>query len=254
MGANAHRKVLIAGVVGAAVWLPGSALGLDGCGGADTCTVSTDPNSLTVQGESSVTHAGQSDPGTSGSSTPTGATGSDQTPLCVSAAVIQGLDPADLCAQADDDTVQLTPEMVAAAFRSIPLPASRLLIQPPNGRTLVNFKTNFYTDNRSFEVPAFQLLGHTIELKVTPTTYAWSYGDGTIEETDGPGAPYPDLMITHTYLQRGQVHPSVATTYSATYRVDGAGAWRPVDGTVTIAGEAAGLQVLTATPTLVGFR
>ena len=46
--------------------------------------------------------------------------------------------------------------------------------------------------------------------------------------------------------------PSVDTTYTAAFRVNG-GPWRDVPGSVTIAGPPVDLQVLTATPTLVGY-
>ncbi len=42
------------------------------------------------------------------------------------------------------------------------------------------------------------------------------------------------------------------TTYTATFRVNG-GPWRDVPGSVTVAGAPVDLQVLTATPTLVGY-
>ncbi len=58
--------------------------------------------------------------------------------------------------------------------------------------------------------------------------------------------------MTHRYLKKGQVAPSVDTTYTATYRVNG-GRWIKVKGSVTIAGAPVDLQVLTATPTLVGY-
>ena len=45
--------------------------------------------------------------------------------------------------------------------------------------------------------------------------------------------------------------PAVDTTYTATYRVNG-GPWADVPGSVTIAGVPVGLEVLTATPVLVG--
>ena len=66
------------------------------------------------------------------------------------------------------------------------------------------------------------------------------------------GAAYPALDITHKYLQKGEVAPSLDTTYAAEWRLQGSGAWQPVQGTVTIAGQPSALQVLTATPTLVG--
>ena len=46
--------------------------------------------------------------------------------------------------------------------------------------------------------------------------------------------------------------PTVDTTYAATYRVNGAGGWQDVAGTVTVAGRRTTLEVLAATPTLVG--
>ena len=44
----------------------------------------------------------------------------------------------------------VTPGLVARAFRTIDLPASELGVQPPDGRTLVNFDTNFYTEQPGF--------------------------------------------------------------------------------------------------------
>ena len=70
--------------------------------------------------------------------------------------------------------------------------------------------------------------------------------------TDEPGSPYPHLDVTHRYLRKGDVAPSVDTTYTATYRVNG-GAWRDVPGSVTIPGAPVALEVVTATPTLVGY-
>ena len=58
--------------------------------------------------------------------------------------------------------------------------------------------------------------------------------------------------MTHSYLTKGRVAPSVDTTYTAQFRVNG-GPWRDVPGSVTIAGAPVDLQVLTATPTLVGY-
>ena len=47
--------------------------------------------------------------------------------------------------------------------------------------------------------------------------------------------------------------PRVDTTYAAQFRVNG-GPWRDVDGTVTIPGSPTRLQVVTASPVLVGYR
>ncbi|MDQ4052604.1 MAG: hypothetical protein M3237_07870, partial [Actinomycetota bacterium] len=61
---------------------------------------------------------------------------------CVRFALSQDEDPLKFCdipAEAAA-TIQLTPDMVASAFARIPLPPSKLVVQPPNGRTLVNFE------------------------------------------------------------------------------------------------------------------
>ncbi len=95
------------------------------------------------------------------------------------------------------------------------------------------------------------LLGQRVELSITPTSFAWRFGDGKSTTTSGPGSAYPDLEITHNYLRKGRVTPSVDTTYTATYRVNG-GPVQPVPGRVTIAGTAVPLRVVTARPQLVG--
>lgn len=181
---------------------------------------------------------------------------SDLDAVCVRTALSVGLDPFEYCTPASDDadlpTPQVTPGMVAAAFRRVPLPAAELRVQPPNGRTLVNFATNFYTE-RGDLTRTVTLLGRQVDLRIHPTAYTWDFGDGSTTTTSSAGAPYPDLEVTHDYREPGRVMPSVDTTYSAEYSVEG-GPWQPVDGTVTIPGPAVGLRVLTATPTLVGYR
>ena len=123
-------------------------------------------------------------------------------------------------------------------------------MQPPGGRTLVNFATNFYTDNGEF-TRTVTLLGRRVELRIWPARYGWRFGDGATRWTSSPGSAYPDLEITHRYLRKGRVSPSVDTTYAARFRVGG-GPWRDVNGTVTIPGAPQGLRVVTARPVLVG--
>jgi hypothetical protein len=164
-----------------------------------------------------------------------------------------GEDPEAFCAEPENgSTRHVTPAMVAAALRVIPLEASVIRVQPPDGRTLVNFDTNFFTDTREFD-RSVTLLGQRVDLHITPTAFGWRFGDGDSLTTDQPGAPYPDLDVTHSYRRKGQVAPSVDTTYTARFRVNG-GPWRDVPGSVTIAGAPVDLQVLTATPTLVGYE
>ena len=196
---------------------------------------------------------------TGDAATPVGAGGSPSEPprdseldaICVAQSLELDEDPFKFCdipPEAAEDL--LTPDVVASAFRRIPLPGQTVRIQPANGRTLVNFETNFFTDAAPFD-RTVTLLGQQVDLRITPAEFTWRFGDGTAESGTDAGAPYPDLRVTHDYAREGRVAPSMDTTYSAIYRVNG-GAWRDVPGTVTIAGPTVPLQVLTARPTLVG--
>lgn len=158
-----------------------------------------------------------------------------------------GCDPEDLV---ESPEAVLTPGLVAAAFRRLPLPAAELVVQPPNGRTLVNFETNFYTEQGEF-TRAVRLLGRRVELRIWPSGFGWRFGDGERRESTSPGAAYPHLEITHSYARTGRVAPSVDVTYAAQFRVGG-GPWRDVAGTVTIPGEPRQLRVVEARPVLVG--
>jgi len=173
--------------------------------------------------------------------------------VCVATAITTGQDPFVFCdlPPAEAESL-LTPEVVAAAFRVIPIPASVLRIQPPDGRTLVNFDTNFYTETQAFD-RTVTLLGQRVDLHIVPSAFGWRFGDGDSVTTAEPGAPYPHLDVTHSYLKKGRVAPSVDTTYTAQFRVNGGG-WSDVPGQVTVPGAPVQLEVLTATPTLVGYN
>jgi hypothetical protein len=160
------------------------------------------------------------------------------------------VDPSDFCAALPELPV-VTPGSASAALRRLPLPPSTLRVQPPNGRTLVNFATNFYTDREEF-TRTVRLLGQQVELRITPARFTWRFDDRESATTTTPGTPYPDLEVTHDYLVKGEVHPRVDTTYTADFRVNG-GAWRPVPGSVTIEGDPVALEVVEASPILVGY-
>jgi len=143
---------------------------------------------------------------------------------------------------------------VEEAFAHLPLPAASLVIQPPKGKTLVNFDTVFYTTQGSFD-RSVNLLGHRVTFRVRPNEFTFVFGDGHWLTTTEPGKRFTtkdalDEDITHRYLTKGTFHPSLDVTYGANFRVDG-GPWRPVAGTVTIQGEKLDLEAVTATPVLV---
>jgi hypothetical protein len=168
-------------------------------------------------------------------------------------------DPLDWQACLTDQEAQhlggLTPGAVQHAFERLAWPASPLVVQPPNGKTLVNFDTNFYTTNASPSTQTVTLIGQQVTIEATPTQYVWHFGSGSDDgdrTTTDPGAAYPDLRVTYRYLHVGEVSPSVDTTYSGRYRV-GNGPWRQIPATLTVPGTAVALQVVSATPHLVGY-
>jgi len=172
--------------------------------------------------------------------------------ICVREAIEASIDPFVFCDLPREPSAApaVTPGLVAAAFRELVLPAAELVVQPPGGRTLVNFETNFFTEQGELS-RTVSVLGREVELRIRPESYDWRFGDGGSRVTTGPGSAYPDLEVTHRYLRAGRVAPSVAVTYAARFRV-GDGAWRPVTGTVTVPGKPQPLRVVEARPVLVG--
>jgi hypothetical protein len=113
--------------------------------------------------------------------------------------------------------------------------------------------TNFYTSNTQPTARTVTLLGQRVTVEATPTRYTWHFGAGEPDlTTTDPGAAYPDLQVTYRYTRVGTVQPSVDTTYSGRYRV-GNGAWQTIPDTLTVPGRSEALQVVSATPHLVGY-
>lgn len=142
----------------------------------------------------------------------------------------------------------LTPAAVATAFRRIPLPSLRSIAQPGD-KTLVNFDTIFHVDAETLH-REIRLLGQNVELRITPSRFRWSFGDGTDQVTTTPGSAYPAKTLIHRY-QRAHVtvHHYVEVTWTATWRVNG-GPWQDVPGEVTLDGPATALRIAEAVPLL----
>ncbi|MDT9593983.1 hypothetical protein RDV89_12950 [Nocardioides zeae] len=174
--------------------------------------------------------------------------------MCTRGALSGGVDPSILCPEAAESEPQeaaapvVTPGMVLEAFEAVALPEAVLQVQPPDGRTLVNLDTNFFTTAEPF-TETVTLLGQVVELDISATGFAWDFGDGATHATSTPGAAYPDLEVTHAYTGAGTVSTGVTITWSARFRVDG-GAWAEVPGTVTMTSAGVPLEVLEATPVL----
>jgi hypothetical protein len=135
-------------------------------------------------------------------------------------------------------------------IRRIGLPVLQARTQP-EGKTLVNFDTIFYTQAQPFTATV-TLLGQQVDIVAEATQYTWHHGDGSAATTSSPGSPYPSKEITYRYSDaHTTVRPRVDVTYSARFRVNG-GPWQDIDETVTIAGPEGSLRISEATPVLSG--
>jgi hypothetical protein len=144
----------------------------------------------------------------------------------------------------------LTWQDIVSAIRRVGIPPGEVTAP---GYTLVNLETTFYTDVQPF-TRTLSIIGYTVDVAVTPTSYTWHWGRGETSTTDTPGSPYPSTDVTHTYLHHtAKGRPaglSVDVEYAARYRVDG-GAWIDVPDTITIAGPTTTLPVRQASAVLV---
>ena len=144
----------------------------------------------------------------------------------------------------------ITPGMILSAVKRLGLPALEVRVQP-EGKTLVNFATIFYTRPMPFD-HTITLLGQSVEVQAEPAQYGWVFGDGATLSSIGPGRPYPAKDITHLYAKAHIiVHPRVDVTYSIRYQIGGGG-WRALSETVTVPGPSASLRIAEATPVLSG--
>jgi len=164
-----------------------------------------------------------------------------------------------ICRGGRDDSLAAPPEvtnaMVLRALRRVGVPEPVLVVQPPGGRTLVNFETIFSTEAEPFTA-SVRLVGRDVDLRVRPVGFVWTHGDGTSQRSDSPGRRYArgvalSEYLTHVYTDAGvTVRPRVSVEYGASFRVDG-GPWREVIGTVTVPGEPVDLRIVEAQPQLV---
>ena len=143
---------------------------------------------------------------------------------------------------------QVTPAMVLSEIRRVGLPTLTTQIQP-EGKTLVNFDTIFFTDPQPVNLD-LTILGQAVQVEASPSSYRWVFGDGSSMTTESPGAPYPSKEVVHRYADADvTVRPHVETVYTARFRVN-AGGWQEISETVTTVGPGTDLRVVEGTPLL----
>jgi len=134
------------------------------------------------------------------------------------------------------DPEQPSPEQILTTLErdlaSLEIPPSPVRIQPDQDWTYVNLDTIVMTDADPVTLTT-TVLGVAVDVRVTPISYRWDFGDGTdpLTTTD-PGKPYPDHTVAHIYATTGEFPITLTTTWTGEFRTAGS-AWQAIPGSTT---------------------
>lgn len=109
----------------------------------------------------------------------------------------------------------------------------------PAGVGIVGMPVNFVVAATTHTASG-ELLGFPLQVRFTPISYDFSYGDGTASTTTTGGATWPSLGLaqftatatSHAYGARGTYTTSVDVNYAAA--LDLGGGWFEIPGTLTL--------------------
>ncbi|WP_425843620.1 hypothetical protein [Agrococcus sp. TSP3-2-1] len=120
----------------------------------------------------------------------------------------------------------------------------------PDGWGVVGTPTNFYATAETHTMSG-ELFDVPIEVRWTPTSYVFDYGDGTSETSTASGSPWrgpeeswTETTTSHTYASRDDVTASLTVVFTA--EVDAGGGWFPVPGTLPVAAPSVGVKIFEA--------
>jgi len=164
------------------------------------------------------------------------------------------------CYTTKNDPPKVTPGDVLTALKNVPIATSAITVQPPGGRTLVNFKTIVASDAAPFEVDV-PIFDQNVHLWIKPVTWTWNFGDGSdplVRENGGvrwaTGVAMSeineDTFTFHEYTQPTTFDIGLAVTWTADYQV-GSAPPRTVPGSVDITSPTVPIEAVEATPQLV---
>ena len=136
----------------------------------------------------------------------------------------------------DQPTTSGSPRAVTITTRqaaTLIASGSGITRQPPGPKVIISKAFIVYT-NPAVRYQTTTILGTSIEVEFTPTSYTWGWGDGTTTTTTDPGAPYPHQTVTHHYQHTATgVTTTLTTTWTTRFRPAGESQWRPIEGTIT---------------------
>lgn len=112
------------------------------------------------------------------------------------------------------------------------------LVVEPDGWGVVGTPTNFYATAETHTMDG-ELFDAPIEVRWTPSSYRFNYGDGTVEESsasgsawNGPDESWTETTTSHTYADREDVTASVTVIFTA--EVDTGAGWFAVLGSLPV--------------------
>ena len=146
--------------------------------------------------------------------------------------------------------VDLAP-LAEAEFQRLTITPSPLVVQPPDGWTLVNVETITYTTPAA-QTFATTLLDIPVTIEAVPHTYTWNYDDGTTPlTTTDPGRPYPHQSVAHVYTDEATATITLGTTWTGRFQITGTSTWTAITGTAATTTTAPPLTVYEARSRLV---
>lgn len=152
-------------------------------------------------------------------------------------------DPAAAPAPAAADPIRAVTMSDIARFTPI---VGELIVEP-DGWGVVGTPTNFYATAETHTMDG-ELFDTVIQVRWTPTSYRFDYGDGTVEETDASGSAWrgtdeswTETATSHTYSTREDVTASVTVVFTA--EVNAGSGWFAVPGTLPVAAPGATVKM-----------
>lgn len=135
-------------------------------------------------------------------------------------------------------------------------PAKGSVLAEPDNLGVAGLPTNFVTEAQA-HVRSGELFGFPIDVRFTPVSYTFHYGDGQTDTTSSPGSSWQSLGqaqftptdTSHTYTERGTYDARVDIAYTA--EIDLGVGWFPIDGQLDIPGPTQQIRIFEAHTALV---
>lgn len=195
------------------------------CGGPGAVTGCINGDGVDVAGSTSSPGSGGGSSGGSGGGGPTGTSGPPVIWKCMQAT----------CGSDDPGAAPITLTDIAH-FR----PTPGVQYMQPDGWTVPGLDTNFYAITGTHTVKG-ELLGESADVRFTPISYHWTYGDGTSATRSTKGATWQSLGVqefdptptSHVYAHDGTYTIRLVIDFRAEYRF-ASSAFTPINGILPI--------------------